>query len=516
MGYHTTMDSLFQRLRQRFGTIGWKLTGAYVLVSLLLGITLLALLIGAAIYVLTSPLLPTAMAESAREYADMVAAEYRDPNGDVDGLIERLGMLSKAQTGAEAADAQVQRPGALEAEPEDFILALLDPGGQVVVTSHPQIYPVGAEFAAYEPFPVSDLIDRAQNGVTDTAQLGIWTTDRQPIAVAPVIDRDGTLLGILYMRLVVLPPLALIFSQFVPIVLIFSVPWLILSGGLGMLYAWLVGRGFSRRLRTLTAASHALAEGDLSRRVSDPSIDEIGQLGYQFNRMAEQLGANLRSLRRLADENAQLAERAGQFATVEERNRLARELHDSVSQELFSLTMLAAAARRIIEQDPQRAAAQLHEIETMARHALEETRNLIFALRPVSLDDRGLVPALRDLVVALEQRQGLRVDLQIRDERRLLLAIEQDLYRIVQEALANVTRHSGERTATVALTYQPNQLHLHISDQGNGFDPAMPRRPQAIGLQSMAERAQNLGGTCTLHSAPGAGTRIDVRIPLNY
>jgi two-component system, NarL family, sensor histidine kinase LiaS len=513
---HDSMAALTQRFRRRFGTIGWKLTGAYVLVSLLLALTLLAVLLGGVFYLLTSPVLPTAMAESAREYAEIAAAEYRDPNGDVERLIEQLGTLSSAQVSAQhgAAEARGRQASEFEIEPEDFILALLDPAGQVVVTSHPRVYPRGSAFAAYEPSPAAELIARARNGITETVQLGAWTAGSQPIAAAPVLDRDGTLLGVIYMRMVVLPPLALIFSQLLPIVLLFSIPWLILSGVLGMLYAWLVGRGFSRRLQSLTSASHALAEGDLGRRVTDGSIDEIGQLGREFNRMAEQLGANLRSLRRLADENAQLAERAGQFATVEERNRLARELHDSVSQELFSLTMLAAATRRIMEHDPQRAGAQLAEIEQMARHALEETRTLIFALRPVALDDRGLVPALRDLVVALEQRQGLKVDLQIRDERRLPLAVEQDLYRIVQEALANVARHSGERTATVALAFQPNGVELSISDQGQGFDPEAPRRPQAIGLQSMAERARNRGGWCTIQSEPGHGTRVKVHIPV--
>lgn len=503
------MRALLQRFQQQFGTIGWKLTGAYVLVSLVLGVTLLALVFGGVYFLLTSPLLPNAMAESAREYAVMVAGEYADPNGNVERLIERLGLINSAQQRADA-------PLTVEGEQpiEELVLALLDANGRVITTTHPLDYPAGSAFAENEPAPAADLIGLARTGITDTVQLSAWDENSQPIAVAPVISSDGQVLGVVYLRLIVLPTLSLILGQLVPIVLIFSVPWLILSGGLGMLYAWIVGRGFSRRLRSLTDASHALAEGDLSQRVADPSIDEIGQLGREFNRMAGQLGMNLRSLRRLADENAQLAERAAQFATVEERNRLARELHDSVSQELFSLTMLAAAARRIIAHDPERAAAQLSEIEEMARRALEETRSLIFALRPVALDDRGLVPALRDLVVALKKRQGLNVDLQIRDERRLSLAVEQDLYRIVQEALANVARHSGERTATVALTYQPSSVHLRISDKGQGFDPAAPRRPQAIGLQSMAERAQNLGGQCTIESVPGNGTRVEVQIPV--
>jgi signal transduction histidine kinase len=230
--------------------------------------------------------------------------------------------------------------------------------------------------------------------------------------------------------------------------------------------------------------------------------------------MADQLSASLRSLRLLADKNAQLAEQAAQLAAVEERNRLARDLHDSVSQELFSLTMLAAAARRTLEARPDLTSARLLEIEESARRALEETRSLIFALRPAALDGRGLAPALRDLLDALRERQGLSVTLHCEGERRLPLEHEQALFRIVQEALANVARHSGVREAEVELRYQDEHVALVVHDEGRGFDPSAIRNPRAIGLQSMTERAEALGGSFRVVSAPGEGTRIEVELPV--
>jgi signal transduction histidine kinase len=159
---------------------------------------------------------------------------------------------------------------------------------------------------------------------------------------------------------------------------------LIGSGFVGLIFGLIAGRGFSRRLNRLTAASAAMASGDLEQRVGDQSPDEIGQLARQFNTMAAQLDENMRALRLLADQNAQLAEQAAQLAAVEERNRLARDLHDSVSQELFSLTMQAAAARRLVVTKPDQAAIHLGEIQATAQQALQETRSLIFALQPAS------------------------------------------------------------------------------------------------------------------------------------
>ncbi len=500
---------------QRFATIRWKLTRAFLAVSLLLALSMILVFIAGVIYFLNAPLLPRAIGDSAREVSRTLAAELADPAGNPEQAIWILMRFANPPRESAAAPAAGPQSSDARVGGEGLLIALLDTQGRVITSTYPLAYPAGHALSASEPPPAAELIVRALGGVTATERLSAWNRpDHQPVATAPVFGPDGEVIGAIYLRLVDFPSVGLLLANLAPIMVSFIVPWLLVSGALGMLYSWLVGRGFARRIAHLTEASVAFAGGDLSRRIMDPSGDELGQLGRQFNAMADQLAESLRSLRLLAERNAQLAEQAAQLAAVEEINRIARDLHDSVSQELFSLTMLAAAARRTLAARPELVADRLAEIEASARRALEETRSLIFALRPATLDGRGLVPALRDLAAALHERQGLAVELHVIGERRLPLEHEQALFRIVQEALANVGRHSGARAATVTLRYGDGTVALEVGDEGRGFDPAAARSPQAIGLLSMAERAEALGGSFSLSSAPGAGTKIAVALPV--
>jgi signal transduction histidine kinase len=504
----------------RFKTIRWKLTGAFLLVALLLGLTLVAVFLAAIIFFLNSSFLPRALADEAVSIARGVADEYADPNGSAEDLIDRLRPFftpGSALPPPPDGNAQVNIQLGTRASDDtgdDVLIALLDPAGGVITTTMPLRYVAGTTLGAVEPEPAAALIGLASAGITDTVRLSAWSQpDHQPIAVAPVLGNDGAVLGVVYLRLVDFPAAGLFLSNLTPFLITFIVPWMFVSGGLGMVYSWLVGRGLARRLARLTEATVDLSDGSLSRRIEDASADEIGQLGRHFNAMADQLAEHVRSLRLLADRNAQLAEQAAQLAAVEERNRLARELHDSVSQELFSLSMLAAAARRTIDQRPEQAAAQLAEIEATARRALEETRGLIFALRPAALEGRGLAAALRDLAGALRARQGFLVDLHIEAERRLPLEHEQALFRICQEALANAARHSGARAASVDLRYGEELITLTIRDGGRGFNPTS-QDGRGVGLHSMAERAAALGGQLAIESAPGGGTTVRATIPV--
>lgn len=499
-------------LTRRFATIRWKLTGAFLAVSMLLALTMIVIFGGTIFYFLSAPLIPQALGEAARDLSRSISQELANPTGDPDRLFELLRRFESSNSG----EAEPPDPVAGDlAQGDELLIAFLDTQGRVITSTRPLNYPAGVVLSSVEPAPAGELLGRALRGITETAELSAWSSpDRQPISVAPVLGADGQLTGAVYLRLINFPTVGILLANFSLIMVGFILPWLLVSAGLGMLYSWLVGRGFARRIARLTEASVDLADGDLSRRIDDPSGDELGQLGRQFNAMADQLSTSLRSLRLLADRNAQLAEQSAALAAVEERNRLARELHDSVSQELFSLTMLAAAARRSIESRPDVAATRLLEIEESARRALEETRSLIFALRPAALDGRGLAPALRDLVAALRERQGLAVELRVTGERRVPLEHEQALYRIVQEGLANIARHSGVREASVTLQYDDVGVALELRDAGRGFDLDAPRNPRAIGLQSMAERAEALGGSFSLRSAPGQGTTITVWLPV--
>ncbi|NTV63465.1 MAG: GAF domain-containing protein, partial [Oscillochloris sp.] len=170
-------------------------------------------------------------------------------------------------------------------------------------------------------------------------------------------------------------------------------------------------------------------------------------------------------------ENARLYRRAQAAAVFEERNRLARELHDSVSQQLFSMTLTAQAARAQLEKNPQRAAAQLERLQETATAALAEMRALIFQLRPPALRDQGLVAALQQHAQALSRREGLAIALSVVGDDRQARGLEQPLFRIVQEALNNVVKHADARNVTVALEFGSERVLMRVTDDGHGFDP---------------------------------------------
>lgn len=520
---------MLQALYQRFGTIRWKLTVSYAAVTLLVMLTMEALLVVVfGLYVTHVVFVPDVIAKASLDVGKLLQAEFSAPDRSTEQLARQLqdlvqdenednGQLFQItidfprevpQQNQAGTSASSDAPAAWQVP----VIALLDRDGRVL-TATLQSYTSGAYLTELELPVASTLMARAAQGITDTVQLSArGAPGQQLVAAAPVFNREDQVVGMVYTRLQ-RPPIDGLIEDIPTILLASAIPILIASGLIGFVFGMFAGRDFSRRLKRLSEASAVLAKGDLSQRVADHSADEIGQLARQFNLMSEQLAEHVRALRLLADKNAQLAEQAAQLAIVEERNRLARELHDSVSQELFSLTMMAAASRRLVSSKPDVAASQLEEIQATSQRALQEARGLIFALRPASLDGRGLGPALRDLVAAARERQGMEVRLQISGERFLPLEHEQALFRIVQEALANVVRHSGMRDAEVTLCYEAARVVLTICDQGRGFDPTAPRKARSIGLTSMSERAAALGGCFEVKSGPGQGTRVAVTLP---
>ena len=177
-----------------------------------------------------------------------------------------------------------------------------------------------------------------------------------------------------------------------------------------------------------------------------------------------------------AIENARLYEQSREYAVIEERNRLARELHDSVTQSLFSVTLLAEAALSLLERDPGKARERLERASELAQGALAEMRALIFQLRPMTLQEEGLLSALKKHLAALHSRHGRVVTLNVTgDERRLNAAVEDAAFRIIQESLNNVVKHANAPRAQVDLRFAPDLLELRTSDSGVGFEPAGAR-----------------------------------------
>lgn len=223
-------------------------------------------------------------------------------------------------------------------------------------------------------------------------------------------------------------------------------------------------------------------------------------------------------LTELQDAHRQLqlyATQAEELAATKERNHLARELHDSVTQTIFSITLTAKSARMLLERDPAQVAPQLDHLQELAQGALAEMRALIFELRPPAVEEEGLVPALRKHLTALKSRQGLAVELYVEGEQRLSGDQERRLFRIVQEGLNNVVKHAQTDRALVTLKMGDGRILLLIEDEGRGFDPATIEAGQvSMGLASMRERAKMMGGTLKIESQLRVGTRIKVEVPL--
>jgi len=281
----------------------------------------------------------------------------------------------------------------------------------------------------------------------------------------------------------------------------------IAAGAVGMTFSALTARALVRRLRALVDTTAAWGQGDFGRPVHDAAEDEIGALAAHLNLVRGQIQDVLAARQ--------------QVAALEERNRLARDLHDSVKQQVFAINLNLGTAQLVWERDPAAARARLDGAADLARQAARELAALIQTLRPTSLDGRPLEVALADLAKAWASQAGLHVTCDVRAADPvpgstdfvppLPRAAAEALYRVAQEGLANVARHSGARAARVDLVVGRDEVLLAVSDDGRGFDPG--QTSTGFGLRSMRERVEKLGGRWAVASGP-RGTQLEARVPI--
>jgi signal transduction histidine kinase len=207
--------------------------------------------------------------------------------------------------------------------------------------------------------------------------------------------------------------------------------------------------------------------------------------------------------------NARLYERSRELAMLEERNRMAHELHDAVTQKLFSLRLTAQAAATMLEKAPDKAAAELDRVQRLAGEALAELRAVIVELRPAELDRHGLSETLRKHVRMLDRLHPSPITFECADLPPLDPAVEVAVLRVAQEALHNALRHSGAAHVSVRLDLEDGKLALTVQDDGSGFEQAGSR---GLGLISMRDRAESVGGVMTVSSARGEGTTVRVEV----
>jgi signal transduction histidine kinase len=398
----------------------------------------------------------------------------------------------------------------------------------VLATSYPACFPVGGRGADAEGGAPGKVLIRfgwpvGGSGVTNDPTGAVTWVATPIVASAPATkDKavrggaaggggkagpDGSVVAMLYLQV---PAVAVRTSGYaIPSILAWS-GVAVLAGAVpvGLAFGLLSTRRLTRRLKRLAKATMRVADGEFGHRIPVSGGDEVSLLEDSFNRMAGQLRASLDATRQLAEAGAR----------HDERSRIARELHDSISQELFSLQAMAGGLRRTLPPGSD-ALPVARTMERTAADTMREMQALLLALRPVALDEAGLACAIEGVCRAYGERLGVEVraelDPEVPSARVLSPAVEHAILRVTQEAVANAVRHSGTELVAVRLLVRQGYVVLEVADDGSGFDvPAQLAGSSGLGLRAMRDRAAEHGGGLDIASSPGAGTTVRASFPL--
>ena len=474
----------------------WKLTLSYTLVASVTLLALELLLAGALVAFLNSDFLPRLVAQNLRdEVAPRLEKPMKQNPPDAEGVRKRLDVFAD-NSGVRGADRPPAPPTSLgNYTADEGALFVVDEERSLLVSvPRMQVFPEGQRFDAGSINGLQSLVNAGLNGEENSGQLSS-NIDGQVLTVTPIEGKKGKVAGVLVSTLR-LPNLTAPLLITVGISAIFlAVPAAFLGALFGFFTAW----GLTRRIGRLVRAARSWSRGDFSVTTKDRSKDELGQLSRELNSMAADLESLLQA--------------RGELATLEARNRFARDLHDSVKQQVFATSLQIAAARALIEKDTDSAESHLSQADELVRQAQKELNVLIQEMRPAALEGKGLAAALQEYVARWAEGAEIPADFRVVGERETPLEVEQALFRVAQEALANVARHSGAGYAELDLVYTRDTVTLRVADDGRGFDPS--RNPGGgFGLQSMRERLVKLDGHVNVESAPGKGTRVECFCPL--
>jgi NarL family two-component system sensor histidine kinase LiaS len=472
------------------------MTFSYILVTIPALVLLQAcflMLVGGAVYAwLNSQFLAEEQASALAAIAPQAAPYLGSPAPDQAGLSQWL-------EGTMCGGALEPTMFTEDTHPAVLLTAIVDARGHVVADATGATRP-GVMLADQLDPQAVQVLQAALEGQTTPEKLAIRQANNAIVAATPIKDADQRVLGAWFVNIAATRFFNRDESLFV--LLVFLVPLSIMASFfaiiLGSIYGYLTSRNLVRRLRSLSSAADAWSAGDFRVIDRDRSKDELGNLSRRLNQMAEQLQT--------------LVTTRQELATLEERNRLARDLHDSVKQQLFAISMQLASARTLLH-DQAPVDGLLAQAESLTQTAQQEVTATIHALRPAALHKVGLVEALRAYVAEWSQHNEIVAQVDYQGQHELPLVMEQGLFRIAQEALANVARHSRATQVTIQIIAEQHTVTLSITDNGRGFHPQTATQHR-IGLQSMRERVASAGGTLTIESRPGEGSRIVAHMPL--
>jgi signal transduction histidine kinase len=492
--------------RDRFG-LRARMAASYVLVTAAAVIVVEAIAIAFTIpSLLANQDLTTRVRSTAYAYADAVTtASTSDtqivlPSGFVLGQPDPS--LGPGKSRAQANGLEIpQVTGTYPDSAPPLSLALVfSNDGTVVASSYPTRYPIGSSAFGVLPYGPKSLIAGTNGQISDVAGGQVaWV-------VVQVVQPSGKPLGsvkslnaYVYVQAPVQAQTIGSFAAAEPLLLP-GVIVLLLAVPVGTLFGLLTTRGVVRRLRRLAGTSASYADGDFAQRVAPGPPDEVGKLERNFNEMAARLQAAVAHERLLAEKSARLAE----------RSRISRELHDSISQDLFSLSLLAGGLEKALPPgSPVRGEVQM--LAETVQSTNREMRALLLELRPSTLDEKGLVAALEELVSNYSARLGINVDADL-EPVSLAPAAEVAALRIAQEGLANAIKHAHAKTIRMGMHRRGELVEITVSDDGQGFAPN--GNGQGLGLRLMRERVDELGGSLTIESREGDGTTVSATLPV--
>lgn len=471
-----------KRFARPFRQLRGKLTLSYMLTSvvtfLLIELTLITIII-----LFATLNISTIVLNNLKQAAPQAAPYFIHGAPDSEALTSWLQIISPT----------VSSQGPLGNHP--FVLAAVDTQGQTITSIGTQPLSIGTPIQAQlSSQNRTNLLAVLADSKGATSKVGS-DAHNTLVAIAPITTRSGQLEGALVMK-IVQPNLFQLFVPFLQFIVFSIIVITTIAAIAGLVFGSLTARGLTRRLKRLSTAADRWGHGDFTALAIDHSEDELGQMSRQLNRMAEQLRNLLQARQKLA--------------TLEERNRLARDLHDSVKQQVFAISMQIGATKVLLKRDVPAAEARLLEADKLVRQAQQELTSLIRELRPVALEGKGLVTALRELATQWTQQTDIVSNVRIESTdgtQTISLIVEEALYRIAQEALANVARHSKATLVQMVLTTTEETVTLSILDNGQGFD-AVRQEGLGVGLLSMQERMKALGGNVQVDSTPGKGTQI--------
>lgn len=473
-----------KRFWRPFQRLQWKLTLSYTLITIVtvLLIELLTFIVLLA-YILFNQV--ALLVNSVQAQATQAVPYFVHGTPDRDALAKWL----QVSNGGIA-------PTVVDARKSGF-LAVVDGRGQVLASRGGDAPAVNTPLQPMLSTRARADLTALLRGHSSVPSYGEQMSNGMVVLLAPIQAQGGPVLGALIAQTPSInsADLFVSYGNLLGLVSINVVLLTILAGGAGTLFGALTARGFTRRFKQLSRAADNWSSGDFSAIVHDPSGDELGQLSRRLNKMAEELQT--------------LLETRQQLATLEERNRLARDLHDSVKQQVFSLAMQVGALKVLLRRDVDAAERRLNEIDRMVRMAQKELSSLIHELRPVALEGKNLADALQDFAQQWSKQTWISAQVHVEGTDQLPPEVEEALFRITQEALSNAARHSNASVVQVRLRSEEESVTLTITDNGRGFN-VLKAQGRGVGLLSMRERIQALGGDVQVESTAGKGTEIYV------